>query len=548
MQSRNKKTADAGGTARSYPDLHDHLANLERRGLLVRVDEPVNKDTELHPLVRWQFCGGLAEAERRAFLFTNVVDSSGRKYDIPVTVGALAASAAIYQVGLGVDSLDQIGPTLDRAIAAPIAPQRVTGPAPCQQVVHTGEALRGTGKGLDRIPVPISTPGFDSAPYLTATSVITRDPDTGIQNVGTYRASLRASDRLSVMIARTSGGYQHWKKCRDAGQPMPIAIVVGCPPAISYASAMKLREGLDELAVAGGIVGSPIDVVRCKTLDLLVPADAEFVIEGLIRIDEFEPEGPFGESHGHVALEDYNLIMDVTAITHKDNPVFASIISQVTPSESSVIKRVALEPMFLSHLRDQLGIKGIRRVAMHERLTNLRPVIVLQFADDAPNPEVWRGLFGTMVVNPDCGRIVIAVSEDIDPTNPDALLWAIAYRSVPELDMDIVGHRARGHGPRTDARSTSDSALLIDATRKAPTPPLALPKQEYMENARRLWERLGMPPLNPQNPWHGYSMGLWTDAWDDMARRAVSGAYLENGVRSFERRRGDVAPNSPVPY
>ena len=115
------------------------------------------------------------------------------------------------------------------------------------------------------------------------------------------------------------------------------------------------------MAVAGGLAGAPIRIAKAATIDLEVPADAEIVIEGLIDPELLEPEGPFGESHGYVALEDFNMSMQVTAITHRRAPVFVSIISQVTPSESSVIKKVAYEPMFLAHLRDS-SIKGIRRV------------------------------------------------------------------------------------------------------------------------------------------------------------------------------------------
>ena len=128
------------------------------------------------------------------------------------------------------------------------------------------------------------------------------------------------------------------------------------------------------MAVAGGLAGAPIRVAKCVSVDLDVPADAEIVIEGLIDPELLEPEGPFGESHGHVALEDFNMSMQVTAITRKRAPVFVSIISEVTPSESSVVKKVAYEPMFLAHLRDQLSIKGVRKVVMHEPLTNLRKV------------------------------------------------------------------------------------------------------------------------------------------------------------------------------
>src|SRR5207237_25883 len=109
---------------RAYPDLHEHLRALERAGLLITVDRPINKDTEMHPLVRWQFRGGIAERDRKAFLFKNVVDSKKRKYDIPVVVGALAASREIYRIGMGCP-LEKINEVWTRAIAQPIAPRVV---------------------------------------------------------------------------------------------------------------------------------------------------------------------------------------------------------------------------------------------------------------------------------------------------------------------------------------------------------------------------------------------------------------------------------------
>src|SRR5580704_201459 len=172
-------------------DFQTHLAKLEANGLLVRIDRPINKDTELHPLVRCQFLGGIPEEERRAFLFTNVVDSHGRRYDIPVVVGALAASPKIYAVGMGC-AVEEIGDAWMRAIANPIAPILVNS-APCQEVVIQGDALRAPNGGLKSLPVPISTPGYDAAPYLTATLCITADPETGVRNMGTYRAQLKAT-------------------------------------------------------------------------------------------------------------------------------------------------------------------------------------------------------------------------------------------------------------------------------------------------------------------------------------------------------------------
>src|SRR5215813_8740973 len=535
------KSADvAAGATESRPaaDFQSHLADLESRGLLIRVDRPIDKDTELHPLVRWQFLGGIAENQRRAFLFTNVIDRKGRRYDMPVAVGALAASPDIYAVGMG-QPVANIGQAWMKAIANPIPPVEVAS-APCQDVIAVGDDLRSPGRGLASLPVPVSTPGFDAAPYLTATLCITRDPDSGIQNIGMYRAALKATDRLAVrMVARPSGGaggYYHWLKYRERRASMPIAIAVGAAPVVVFTSPQKLAIDIDELAVAGGLAGAPVRVVKAKTVDLMVPADAEIVIEGMIDTERLEPEAPF---------EAYNMPMRVTAITHRRAPVFCSIISQVTPSESSVIKKVAYEPLFLNHLHNDLSITGIRRVVMHERLTNLRPVVFLQYAAGTPKSEVWRGLSGASTFMAGCGKIVVAVSEDIDPESLDAVLWSLAYRSNPIEDVHIAPYRSNLQGAQYGPRS-ADSSMLIDATRKRPMPPLALPARAFMERARTIWEELGLPPLTAQSPWHGYTLGDWTDTWETFARRATLGEWEATGRETLARQRAGVMPETPT--
>jgi 4-hydroxy-3-polyprenylbenzoate decarboxylase len=536
----------AAKTAGPALDFQQHLAALEAAGLVTRIDRPIDKDTELHPLVRWQFIGGMPEDERRAFLFTNVVDARGRSYGMPVAVGALAASAEIYSVGMG-RPVGEIEAAWLHAIANPVPPVVVSSPI-CQAVVIRGDELRAAGNGLARLPVPISTPGFDAAPYLTATLCVTRDPDTGIQNMGTYRAALKAADRLGVRMASRvggAGGYLHWRKHNKRGEPMPCAIVIGCAPVAMFTGGMKLAVDLDEMAVAGALAGTPLPTAKAVTVDLDVPADAEIVIEGLIDPDLLEPEGPFGESHGHVALEDFNMSMRVTAITHKPAPVFASIISQVTPSESSVLKRLAMEPLFLAHLRERLAIAGVRRVVLHEPLSNLRKVIFVQYAQATPRTEVWRGLYGASTLLADCGKICIGVSEDIDPTNTDAVLWSLAYRSNPTEDVHIAPHRSAGHGPKSGPRNEG-SSILIDATLKHAAPPLALPAREFMERAHAIWQELGLPPLTPQSPWHGYSLGDWSTNWDFYAQRAVAGQWAQNGEETLARRRAGLIPETPV--
>jgi UbiD family decarboxylase len=532
--------------ARDYADLHDHILALYRAGLLVLVDQPINKDTEMHPLVRWQYRGGINESDRRAFLFTQPTDGNGARYDMAVLVAGLAANPDVYRIGFG-RPLEEIGAAWVKALSTPIEP-RVVADAPCQEICVLGAALDTPGAALDGLPVPISTPGFDNAPYLSAGHYITKDPESGRQNVGNYRGQLKAPRRLGMnpSVELRAGIYGHWLKYKARGEPMPCAVVVGCPPLISYAAVQKLPEDLDELSVAGALAGAPINVVRGKTVDLLVPAEAEIVIEGLIDTEFLEPEAPFGESHGYVNLQEYNAFMNVTAITRRRHAVLTSFISQVTPSESSVIRRVAMEPLYLHHLRSVLAVKSVKRVAMHEPLTSLYAVIGIQFVRDAPETEIWRALDGASTLHRFAGKWIIAVDEDIDPQNADALFWAMSYRCQPQHDLLVVPHKHPGHGPRGSRDGGETASVLINATLKGTYAPVALPKREFMENAKAIWERLGLPPLKPESPWHGYDLGYWPAELDRQARVAAASGYFTLGRETSNQRRNDVAMNTPV--
>lgn len=511
---------------RSKLDFQEHLADLRKAGLLVEIDHPINKDTQLHPFVRLQFVASIPEKERRAFLFTNVVDSSGRRYAIPVVVGALASSPQIYAVGMA-QTVENIGPAWLEAIANPIPPIVVEKPA-CQELIFTGTDLKNSDGGIARLPVPVSTPGFDSAPYLTATLCVTRDPDSGVQNMGTYRVNLKASNRGVMRMGRRSGGAAHWNKYRARKENMPCAIVLGGGPAAMFTGAQKLPYDVDEASVAGALAGRPMPMAKCVTQDLVVPADAEIVIEGVVDTSCLEPEGPFGESHGHISLEMYNLPMHITAITQKRRPVLPSIISQVTPSESSIVKKLAYEPVYLSFLRDTLGVKGLCKVVMHERLSNIRPVVFLQFAHQTKKTEVWRGLRGAANWRSEIGKIVVAVSEDIDPSNADAVFWSIAYRCNPIKDVQLEDYRAIGHSPKS-GDDHPDSTMLIDATLTGTLPPVSLPAREFMEEAKEIWDKLKMPSLVLQPPWFGYELGDWSPTWDRFAKRATASQWQETG-------------------
>ena len=536
-----------GAPPRDYDDLHDLIRKLDEAGLLVTVDMAINQDTELHPLVRWQFRGGFAEDERKAFLFTNVTDAKGRAYHMPVLIGFLGSSPGVYSTGLGC-SIDDSVDTWARALADPIPPREVAD-APCQEVICEGGDLDLPGNGLDGLPVPNSTPGWDNAPYLTALGYLTRDPETGVQNLGCYRAQVKAPRRLGMNTSTESraGGYAHWLKYKQRGEKMPCAYIIGGPPAVAYAGIWKMPEDSDELAVAGGLVGAPINVVRARTVDLLVPAEAEIVVEGFIDTEYLEPEAPFGESHGYVNPQEYNAVMEVTAITRRRDAVFTSYLSQLHPNETTAIRAVVQEFNYAQYLRDQLGIKGVVRIVTHQPLTGNRRVMFVVLERGVPRTEVWRALYGMVSQQRNTGQIIIAVNDDIDPKNLDAVMWAIAFRASPHLDMEILPHQDRGHGPSESARDGDDSALLVDATLKQDYPPLSLPKREYMERARDIWEnQLGLPKIKPEAPWFGYAMGAWPDELVREAERAVAGDFWETGRLQAQRRRNDVAMNTEV--
>lgn len=524
---------------RAHRDLHEHLAALEERELLFRVTREINKDTELHPLVRWQYRGGIPEEERKGFLFENVVDVRGRRYDMPVAVGVLAGSRAIYAVGMQCQP-EEIGEKWEHALAHPIEPITVEH-GPVQEVVHLGGELEREGGGLDEFPIPISTPGFDNAPYTTCSQWVTKDPETGIRNVGNYRGQVKSRTRTGVYVLSYHDFWHHWRKCKALGKPLEAALVIGGAPYVSYTAVQPIPYGVDELAVAGGLAGEPIEVVRCKTVNLEVPATAEVVIEGLIPTDSLEPEGPFGESYGYVQLKNMQPYFNVTCITHRRDAIWVSFISQVTPSESSKIKEVGYEPLLTRHLRDECSIPSVVRVAMHEPLINLRSYVVIQFRQP-DQADVWRAMYALLGRYGDIGKIIVAVDEDIDPKDPESVNWAICYRMQPETDMVVVPGRRLSTKWKTlipEGYRNRDtlSSVLINATLKCALPPVSLPQREYMERAREIWEELRLPPLKPKMPWYGYSLGNWPKELAEEAELAIRGQHYLTGEKVVRERK-----------
>lgn len=524
-----------------YRDLREYLSELEKRNLLTRVDQKIQLETELMPLVRLQF-KGLPEKERKGFLFTNVYDSTGKHYDAGVATAVLSASIDVYATGMECDP-EKVPDTFTKGIENPIDPKVVTD-AKCQEVVVTGKDL--DSHGLNEIPFPVEIPGY-SCQVRTTTAFVTKDLDTGIQNAGTYSGQVFGPRKILWEVHRGSHGFMHLRKAATKGKTLEAAIVIGGPPYLQYTAAAKVPYGMDELSVAGGIAGEPIEVVKCKTVDLYVPATAEYVIEGRVSVSDFEPQTPFGEYTGYVAADvesQWCPVMEVTAVTHrKDKPIFQTIISQMPPSESSKLRQVAYGSAFTKFLRNDCGLPNVQKVAFHESSGSWQYCVV-QIKKDAPT-DAMRALVCASGYAADIGKVFIAVDDDIDPFDPDSVNWALSFRMQPHRDTQFIRGKTAHLDPSALVAGQSDensgyresSAILIDATRKADYPPTSLPKKEYMEKAAEIWKNMGLPDLNLKMPWYGYDLEKWTPDYQRYADMVMRREHFKIGEELEKKRK-----------
>lgn len=509
--------------AKPYEDLREFIDALDEHGKLYRIHREINKDTELQPLVRWQFRGGIPEDQRRGFLFDNVTDGRKRKYNCRVLVGGLSGSESIYCLGLKCQP-DEVADRWIYAMDHLIDPVIVDS-GPCQEEIHKGDRLLEHG-GLLEFAVPMSTPGFDNGPYITAGHWISKDPETGKRNVGNYRGLIKGPASTGLMSGTPQDLSAHWEKCRKLGRPLEVAIAVGTIPAVSYCATQKVPPEIDELALAGGLMGAPVKLVKCQTVDIEVPASAEIVLEGIIPTNYMEEEGPYGESMGYVDPRTLSTMFELKCVTHRKNPIWVSIISQVTPSESSKIKAMGMATLVKRFIVSR-GFDCVKEVHMIEPLVNMRPYVAVSLKK-RNDQDPWGVMQAVLDYGDRVGKMIVAVDEDINVKDPIAVTWAITHRSQPHKDVKIVGNRPFGATPigmvathPSSRYDNSESSLLIDATRKADFPPLSLPKKEFMVRAKEIWEELGLPQLQPQEPWHGYLMGLWPENLDREAELAA---------------------------
>lgn len=471
-----------------YADLREYLRVLEERGKLKRITREVNKDWEIAAVGRVNF-QSVPEQARSALLFENV-----KGFDMPVTFGVLGGSREIYALALGADGIDDISSTWTRALRNPISPEVIQS-APVHDEVHLGDDA-----DLLRLPVPIWTVEHDPGPYLTAPFVFTKDPETGIQNVGTYRCQIKESRKIGLFMAHVQHGRQHVQMHNERDLDTPVAIVLGTDPSIGICSVSRIPQGTDELTIAGGLRGKAVPVVQAKSVDLLVPANAEIVIEGFIRKNELEWEGPFGEYTGYMGPHSESFVVDVTAITHRHEPVYQAFLSQMPPSESSTIRSFGREAAIRRHLLDlKLPVRDVHLL----HAGGASAYLAISIKKEYPG-QAQQVMFGAWAVDPTLGKFTVIVDDDIDVRDPFMIDWALSFRVQPHKDILIAPgtpairldpSQAAEDVAQLDASRVTSSKIGIDATKKHKYPPIALPPAEHLAQVRANWKDYGFEKL-----------------------------------------------------
>ncbi|MFH1488135.1 MAG: UbiD family decarboxylase [Pseudomonadota bacterium] len=465
-----------------YKDIRDYLGILEGMGKLKRIQKPVDPAWELSCIARWMF-QALPEEERFGLFFEKV-----KGFHIPVMTGILGASRDVYAVGLD-EKPDHINERWVHALLNPMTPIEVDR-APCQEVVH-----RGMDVDLGLLPIPVWTPGKDAAPYVT-NPLLTRDRDTGIQNAAVYRCMFKDKDHLIVNLSPGRHGTRCYESYRRKGEKAPFALVIGAEPAVHFAAVANLPYGTDELTLAGGLKGAPIEVVKAATVDLLVPANAEIIIEGKIPPDAFAEEGPFGEFAGYMGPVGQRPLGTITAVTHRKDPIYYGYISQMPPSESTTIQSLGNAGLILKLLRHDLGHDSVRDVHIDLTYGGMLAHGVVSMRPLYPGHAKQ---VGRLVADTTTLKRVTVVDDDVDIRDPMHMSWAMNSRFSPERDTIIIKDifTSAAMDPTVQIRDGEvqmSSKIVMDATGEQDgVKDTSMPSGELMLKALETWREIGLP-------------------------------------------------------
>lgn len=465
----------------AYRDMRDYLAVLEQQGLVRRVHRETDHNWEVACLAKWMY-QALPIDRRFGLYFDNIKNSK-----IHVVTGALGASPASVALALRC-GVDEINDKVVDALRRPVKP-RIVDKGFCQEVTLTGRDA-----SLAKLPIVTWTPGKDKAPYLT-TIVVTRDHDSGIANMAVYRTMVRDEHSVVVNLSPNRQGTRNVKSWTDKGKKAPIAWVIAAEPSVHLATVANLPYGKDEIELAGALKGEAIELVRCKTIDLLVPARAEIIVEGEIAPGEVDNEGPFGEFAGYMGVVDKRPVARITALTYRSDPIFYGYTSQMPPSESTTIQSLMNAGVILQMLRDHIGEQSVSDVWIDLTFGGLLAHCIVAMTPKFP---AHGKRVGRIVADSTLIKRVTVVDSDVDIRDPSHIEWAMNSRFSPQRDtvlIDDVYVPLQIDPSVRDAYGvvTQGSKMVIDATQKIDSGPFSLPPKAMMMKALDVWRESKLP-------------------------------------------------------
>ncbi len=485
-----------------FKDLREFVSFLEQRGQLRRIAAPVSCELEIT-----EIADRMVKQGGPALLFENVTG-----YEAPVLINMFASEQRMAWA-LGVEKLDDLvdrlqgmlqltqGPpeglinklrTLGQLIQIGSFQPKTVNRAPCQEVV-----LQGDEVDLFKFPALKCWP-MDGGRYITLPLVITKDPTTGTQNYGMYR--------MQIYDARTTGmhwqthkvGAHHYRVSQERqDNRLEVAVAIGADPATMWTGSAPLPPDMDEMAVAGFIREEGVELVKAKTVDLLVPAQSEIVLEGHVFTDEQRSEGPFGDHTGYYSMPDDYPVFHVTSITHRKDPIYPA----------AIVGRPPMEDYWMGKVTERIFMPVIRMI-MPEVVDMNMPaegvfhnLVIVSIKKEYPGQarKVMYGLWGMGLMS--LTKTIIVVDHFVDVQNPSEVTWRVANNLNPSQDLVVV------EGPLDDLEVGSLTAKFggkvgIDATRKGPLegytrgwPPDVEMAPEIKDLVDRKWAEYGLSGL-----------------------------------------------------
>ena len=473
----------------AYRSFRHFLETLEQAGELIRVADSV--DTKLL-IAEWADREMKSANGGKALLFEQpVVDGQVSKF--PVAINTMGSRNRIA-MALGRESIDEIAQEIQLILKAKpptdlregfallkqgihllhARPKQVRD-APCQEIVHKieSDAGRADDFSLSDLPILMCWPK-DGGRFITLANVHTRDPESGARNVGVYRMQI-FDDRTTAMHWQVHKvGARHGKRYYERNERMPVAVTLGGDPALSFSATAPLPDGLDEILFAGFLRRKSIEMVKCKTIDLEVPADVDFVLEGYVQPGEVRPEGPFGDHTGYyTAVEDYP-VFHLTAITHRKDAVYPTTIVGIPPMEDfyigDAVVRIFL-PVFKMNFPELVDMTLPAEGVFHN-------LVFVSIRKQYPYQafKVMHGLWGMGQMM--FSKYIVVVDEDCDVHNTSEVLFRLCANTDPARDTTVIKNPSDSldHAP---SEQNIGSHMGFDATRKLPG-----------ENYHRQWPEL----------------------------------------------------------